>query len=70
MEFIISYSQTLVSVRGIEPLTYALSARRSTYWAIPTYTGASDQIRTGDLFITNEVLYLLSYESASYLQDS
>ena len=28
--------------------------------------GADDRIRTGDLFLTKEVLYLLSYISASF----
>ena len=45
------------------PLYPAPSATKVAGGLLDTKSGAHNQIRTGDLFLTKEVLYLLSYMS-------
>ena len=48
---------------GLEPATVGFGDRCSTSWAtdLPKNNGAHDRTWTGDLFLTKEVLYRLSY---------
>ena len=60
------HGSTMVRKKGLEPLQdcshKALNLARLPIPPLPhNYTGADDRTRTGDPFLTMEVLYLLSY---------